>query len=394
MSEKNVVLIRNGELHDAIRKAGRKADLLIENGKIAKISKNIKAPAGARIIDASGLRVYPGFIDAHCHVGLSDFATRNHDYNEYTCPVTPHLRAIDAFNPFDLSVRQAALGGVTAFATGPGSANVVCGTFFAVKPFGTRVDDMIVKDPVAMKAAFGENPRGCYSEKSIASRMTTAALLRELLFKTREYMEKIEAAGEDRSKLPGFDMKLEAMIPVLKGELPLKVHAHQANDIFTAIRIAHEFNLKITLDHCTEGHLIASELAREGFPVAVGPTAGFPHKLELQNKSFVTPGVLAEAGCLVSIITDADVIESKYLPLMAAFAVKAGMDPFEALKAVTINPAKMLGLDGRIGSLEAGKDADILVTTVDPLSDFPVNEYRHIFINGIEIEQDSSISAR
>jgi len=382
----NMILIRNGELHDAVREEGRKADILIRDGKICQIADTVAAPADAKIIDASGLRVYPGFIDAHCHVGLYDFASSAHDYNEYTDPVTPQLRAIDAFNPLDPSVRLAALGGVTAFATGPGSSNVVGGTFIVVKPYGVRADDMVIKNPAAMKAAFGENPRRCYTGKSIASRMTTAAKLRELLFRTKEYMEKIEEANGVKSAMPGFDIKLNAMIPVLKRELPLKVHAHQTNDIFTAIRIAREFNLKITLDHCTEGHLIAKELAAEGFPAAIGPTAGSPGKLETRGKSFVTPGILSKAGCMVSIITDADVIESEYLPLMAGFAVKAGMNPFEALKAITINPAKMLELDDRIGSIEVGKDADILITTADPLCEFPINKFRHILINGNELE--------
>mgnify|MGYP003308908828 CR=1 FL=1 len=378
-------LLKGGTIYNAVVPEGKKQDLLFEDGKITQIAENLQPENDCRVIPVDGLRLYPGFIDAHCHVGLFDFATRLHDYNEYTDPVTPQLRAIDAFNPFAPAVKQAAQGGVTTFATGPGSANVVCGTFFAVKPFGVRVDKMIVKNPIAMKVAFGENPRSCYKGKSIDSRMSIAAKLRDILFQTRQYMEKKEKAEKEKTDPPNFDMKLEAMIPVLKREIPLKVHAHQANDMFTAIRIAREFDLKITLDHCTEGHLVAEELAQEGFPVAVGPTQGAPYKLELQNKTFKTPGILAKAGCSVSIITDADVIESQYLPLMAAFAIQSGMEPFEALKAITANPAKMLGLDDRIGTLEVGKDADILVTTADPLSEFPVNTFKYIFINGNEV---------
>ena len=251
-------------------------------------------------------------------------------------------------------------------APGPGSANVLGGTFLALKTVGTRVDHMVVKDPIAMKCAFGENPKRCYREEGNCTRMTTAAKLRELLFKASEYMEKKEAAAGDVFRKPAFDMKMEALIPVLKGEIPLKAHAHQANDIFTAIRIAREFGVKLTLEHCTEGHLIAGELAREGFPVAVGPSFGHATKFELRNKTFETPGILADAGCSVSIITDSPVIPQQYLPLCAGLAVKSGMKPFDALKAITINPARHIGIDRRVGSLEPGKDGDLVITDGSP----------------------------
>ncbi len=363
------MLIKNGTVYDAIHRDPYIADIRVENGKIAAIAADIAPAAGEEIIDAAGLRVYPGFIDAHCHIGLDNYGMGQvgWDYNEMGDCVAPHLRGIDSFNPHELGVKMALEAGVTTVCTGPGSANVLGGTFLAVKTKGNCVDDMIVKEPVAMKCAFGENPKRCYNTKGISARMTTAAKLREMLFKAREYMEKKDAAGDDKSKKPGFDMKLEALIPVLCGEMPLKAHAHRADDICTAIRIAKEFGVKMTIEHCTEGHLIVNELLRAGFPVAVGPTLTGASKLELMNKTFDTPGILAKAGLSVSIITDAPVIPEEYLPLCAGLAVNAGMDPFDALRAITINPARHIGIADRVGSLEVGKDADIVITDGDAM---------------------------
>ena len=243
---------------------------------------------------------------------------------------------------------------------------------------------MVVRDNVAMKCAFGENPKRVYRDKKDSSRMTTAALLRETLFKAGEYLEKKEAAGDDLSKRPAFDMKMEALIPVMKREIPLKAHAHAAEDIFTALRIAKEFQLKITLEHVTEGHLIVEELAAENVPLAVGPTLTSASKFELRNKSWVTPGRLAAAGCQVSIITDSPVIPQEYLPLCAGLAVQAGMDPFAALQAITINPARHAGIADRVGSLEAGKDADIVIMDGCP---FEVSSrVKHVLIDGRQID--------
>lgn len=363
------MLIKNGTVYDAVHRDPHIADIRVENGKIAAIGADIAPAAGEEIIDAAGLRVYPGFIDAHCHIGLDNYGMGQvgWDYNEMGDCVAPHLRGIDSFNPHELGVKMALEAGVTTVCTGPGSANVLGGTFLAVKTKGNCVDDMIVKEPVAMKCAFGENPKRCYNTKGISARMTTAAKLREMLFKAREYMEKKDAAGDDKSKKPGFDMKLEALIPVLRGEMPLKAHAHRADDICTAIRIAKEFGVKMTIEHCTEGHLIVNELLRAGFPVAVGPTLSSASKLELMNKTFDTPGILAKAGLSVSIITDAPVIPEEYLPLCAGLAVNAGMDPFDALRAITINPARHIGIADRVGSLEIGKDADIVITDGDAM---------------------------
>ena len=379
-----MICIKNGTLHTAVSKETFIADILIDGGKIVKIGKGLSAD-GAEVIDATGLQVYPGFVEAHCHIGLDGYGIgyEGHDYNELNDPVTPQVQAIDGINPFDPCMKMAAKAGVTCFATGPGSSNSIGGTFAAIKPVGTRVDNMIVKFPIAMKCAFGENPKRCYQKQGISSRMTNAAKIREALNKAKVYKAKIEAAGDDASKLPAYDQKSEALIPVLNHEIPLKAHAHQANDIFTAIRIAKEFGVGLTLEHVTEGHMIVDELAKENLPLAVGPTFGHASKFELQNKTWETPGILAKAGCHVSIITDAPVTPLHYLPLCAGLAIKAGMDEYDALRAVTINPAEHIGIADRVGSLEEGKDADVVIVDGGPFDVTGV--IKHVLINGEEV---------
>lgn len=379
-----MICIKNGTLHTAVSKETFIADILIDGGKIVKIGKGLSAD-GAEVIDATGLQVYPGFVEAHCHIGLDGYGIgyEGHDYNELNDPVTPQVQAIDGINPFDPCMKMAAKAGVTCFATGPGSSNSIGGTFAAIKPVGTRVDNMIVKFPIAMKCAFGENPKRCYQKQGISSRMTNAAKIREALNKAKVYKAKIEAAGDDASKLPAYDQKSEALIPVLNHEIPLKAHAHQANDIFTAIRIAKEFGVGLTLEHVTEEHMIVDELAKENLPLAVGPTFGHASKFELQNKTWETPGILAKAGCHVSIITDAPVTPLHYLPLCAGLAIKAGMDEYDALRAVTINPAEHIGIADRVGSLEEGKDADVVIVDGCPFDVTGV--IKHVLINGEEV---------
>ena len=380
-----MLCVRNGLLHDAIREEAYQADILVENGKIKAIGEHLETEEGVRIIEAEGLHVYPGFVEAHGHIGLDGYGIgyEGMDYNEQNDIVSPQLRGIDGVKPMDAAFAKAAEAGVTCVCVGPGSANVLGGTFVTIKTVGRRVEDMVVRDNVAMKCAFGENPKRVYREKKDSSRMSTAALLREMLFKTREYLEKKEAAGDDPAKKPAFDMKLEALIPVIKGEMPLKAHAHAAEDLFTALRIAREFGVKITLEHVTEGHLIVEELAKENVPLAVGPTLTSASKYELRNKSWTTPGLLAAAGCQVSIITDSPVIPQEYLPLCAGLAVQAGMDPFAALQAITINPARHAGIADRVGSLEVGKDADLVITDGCP---FEVStKVKHVFIDGKEV---------
>lgn len=344
-----------------------KGCLLIENGKIKEMAEEIDI--ACETIAAEGRIVTPGLIDAHCHVGMwedgMDF--EGADGNEMTEPVTPHLRAIDAINPMDRAFEDAYQAGVTTISTGPGSSNVIGGQFAVIKTFGNRIDDMIVKAPSAIKCAFGENPKKVYGEqhKAPLTRMATAALLRQALIEAKEYLKNKEA--EDEDKHPDFDMQHEALIPLFKKEIPLKAHAHRADDIFTAIRIAKEFDLKITLDHCTEGHLIVDYLKQEGLPAIVGPSLSERSKVELRSLTFETPGILNKAGIKIAIMTDHGVIPIQYLSLCAALAAKAGMDKEEALKAITLYPAEILEIEDRVGSLKVGKDADIVIWDRHPL---------------------------
>ena len=381
-----MLLIKNGYVKTMAGADIENGCVLIDDeGKIAAVGTDICAD-GAQVIDACGKLVTPGCVEAHCHIGVHNSAMRweGADYNEMSDPVTPHMRAIDGINPIDETFPLALSHGVTTACTGPGSANVVGGTFVAIKLAGNRVDDMILKNPVAMKVAFGENPKGCYGQrggKSPITRMATAALLRELLFKTRNYVQAKEAGKE-----PNFDMKLEAMIPVIKKEIPLKAHAHRADDIFTAIRIAKEFDVNLTLDHCTDGELIKDQLAAEGYSAFVGPTFGGKSKIELANKSFTTPGALHKAGVPISIITDAPVIPLEYLPMCAGFAVRAGLDYEEGWRAVTINPATQTGIGDRVGSLEVGKDGDVVIWQDDPLTVIGTQAYTTV-VNGKVVYQ-------
>ena len=342
--------------------------LIDDNGKIAAVDTDLTAPEGAVVIDAQGRLVTPGCVDAHCHIGLFNAAVgwEGHDGNEMSDPTTPHMRAIDSIYPQDETFAQAIRGGVTSACTGPGSANVVGGTFAAIKLCGKRIDDMIIKFPLAMKCAFGENPKRVYGQngrKSPTTRMATAAVLRELLFKSRNYLK-----AKEEGKDPAFDMKLEAMLPVMRKEIPLKAHAHRADDILTSIRIAKEFDVMLTLDHCTDGEVIADELAKEGYPAFVGPSFGEKSKIELINKSFKTPKALVEAGVEIAIITDAPVIPIQHLPMCAGLAHNAGLDYEEAWKAITIAAANLTGIGDRVGSLEVGKDGDVVIWDADPMT--------------------------
>ena len=379
-----MICIKNGTLHTAVAKEAFVADILVDNGKIVEIGENLCAE-DAEVIDATGLHVYPGFVEAHCHTGMAGHGIgyEGTDYNELGSPVTPQVRGLDGIQPMDPCLLEAAKAGVTCFATGPGSANAIGGTFCVIKSVGRCVDDMLVKNPVAMKCAFGENPKRCYEKKGISSRMTTAANIRIALKKAQLYKAQLEAAAGDPSKMPAYDEKSEALIPVLNKEIPLKAHAHQANDSLTAIRIAKEFDVNLTLEHVTEGHLIVDELVEANLPLAVGPTFGHATKFELQNITWDTPAVLANAGCHVSIITDAPFTPLDSLPICAGFAIAAGMSEYDALRAITINPAEHLGVADRVGSLEVGKDADIVVIDGSPFTIQGV--VKHVLIDGVEI---------
>jgi imidazolonepropionase-like amidohydrolase len=383
---KIMLALKNGRVYTMTGKVLERGTVLIDEGKIISVGEELDIPNECRVIDVHGQNIMPGFIDAHCHLGLfeNNMGFEGDDGNEITDPVTPQLRAIDGINPMDESFEDAYKAGVTCVATGPGSANVIGGQFAIIKTYGNRVDDMIVKESAAMKIAFGENPKRCYNalKKSPMTRMATASILRETLHKAKNYAKKVDdfEAGISEHQ-PEFDMKLEAMKAVMDHEIPLKAHAHRADDIFTAIRIAKEFSVELTLDHCTDGSLISEELGKENFAAIVGPSFGFKTKIELKNKSFKTPGDLQRAGVKVAIMTDSPVIPQEYLSLCAALAIKAGMDEMEALKAITINPAEILGIDDQVGSIEEGKDADLVVFDGNPLMDLHY-ETRLTMING------------
>ena len=352
-------------------------DFKIDKGVFTEVGTNLTANEGEDVQDLIGLYVFPGLVESHCHLGMEETAIRfeGDDVNEITDPITPNMRGIDGCNPMDETIESALKGGVTTVAAGPGSANVLGGTFFAYKTKGNCIDEMTIQNPLAMKAAFGENPKRCYKDKKIDTRMQISALLRETLEKTKEYLAKKEA-GKDVA----YDQKLEAMIPVVKRELPLKCHAHRADDILTAIRIAKEENIKITLDHVTDARCILPQIKESGFPCICGPALTHKSKFELANMSFETPNELYKAGILFSIITDSPVIPQQYLPLSAALAHKAGLPEYEAIKAITINPAKILGLDNRVGSIKVGKDADFVVCTKNILD--TQNEITAVYVDG------------
>ena len=352
-------------------------DFRIDKGVFTQVGKNLTPDVGEDVQDLNGLFVFPGLVESHCHLGMEETAIRfeGDDVNEITDPITPNMRGIDGCNPMDETIESALKGGVTTVAAGPGSANVLGGTFFAYKTKGNCIDEMTIQNPIAMKAAFGENPKRCYQGKKIDTRMQISALLRETLEKTKEYLAKKEA-GKDVA----YDQKLEAMIPVVKRELPLKCHAHRADDILTAIRIAKEENIKITLDHVTDARCILPQIKESGFPCICGPALTHKSKFELANMSFETPNELYKAGILFSIITDSPVIPQQYLSLSAALAAKAGLPEYEAIKAITINPAKILGLDNRVGSIKVGKDADFVICTKNILD--TQNEITAVYVDG------------
>lgn len=381
------MLIKNGKIYTMENREIFIGDIRILDGHISEIGAHLEQLEDEDVLDATNKYVYPGLVEAHCHLRMEESSIRmeGNDVNESSDPVTPHVRAIDGCNPMDETIRHACEAGVTTVAAGPGSANVIGGTFMVYKTYGNCIDDMVIKNPVAMKCAFGENPKRVYQESKIKTRMNIAALLRETLYKTKEYMEKKESARRNAGNTPAYDMRLEAMIPVLKKEIPLKCHAHRADDILTIIRIAKEFDIDVTLDHCTDGEVIKEKIKESGYPAIVGPALTHKSKFELANKSFTTPKTLMDEGVLVAITTDSPVIPQEYLSLCAGLAMKAGMEEIEALEAITINPAKILGLDNRLGSLKAGKDADIVICDGSILDSLTKVDYT--IINGKVVYQ-------
>ena len=364
-----MLLIKNGRVFTMKKKNDFNGFVLVEDGKIKKVDKAGKLTGEIeknceKVIDANGGYIMPGMIDAHCHVGMweNGIGFEGADGNEMTDPVTPHMRAIDGIYYKDRSFGDAREAGITTLVTGPGSANVIGGQFCALKTYGNSIEEMLLKEPVAMKMAFGENPKRVYNgqKKAPTTRMATAAVLRQALMEAKAYKERPE---EEKSKV---DFKKEALAQVFDGLL-VKIHAHREDDILTAIRIGKEFGLNFTIEHCTEGYIIKDKLKEENISVVVGPLLSFRSKYELTNSTIKNPGLLQKAGVKTAIMTDHHVIPIQYLPLCAGVAVKEGMDMLEALRAITIYAAEVCEIDDRVGSLEVGKDADIAVFDGNPL---------------------------
>lgn len=349
----------------------------IIDGKIAEIGRRdeivIHPASHEKVIEVPHGLIMPGLIESHCHMGITEEkkGMEGDDCNETVDPVTPYLRAVDAINTMDAAFDDAVRAGITSAMIGPGSSNVVGGQFAFVKTMGRRIDDLIVKAPAAMKVAFGENPKVNYygQNKSPATRMAIAGMLRRELSRAVSYARQKEEAARKGDAFEE-DFSMECWLPVLRGEIPLKAHVHRVDDIFTAIRVAKEFGLRMTLDHCSEGHLIAEELAAEGFPAIVGPDLASRSKIEVQNMAFKTVGVLNHAGVLTAITTDHPVSLIASLPLCAGLAVKSGLAMEEGYRAITINAARICGVEKRVGSLEVGKDADIAVFSGNPMEVF------------------------
>ena len=381
------MLIQNGVVHPMDAPVIPRGFVLLEGDKIAAVGPMEALPAGysGEVLDAEGGHILPGFIDAHCHLGLFGDALgfEADDGNESTDPCTPQLRAVDGVNPLDRGFREAREGGVTTVLTGPGSANPIAGQFAALKTDGRWVDEMVVKAPIAMKFALGENPKSVYNDRkeTPVTRMATAAIIRENLAKAQEYQDKQSKAEEDPDEdVPDYDAKLEALAPVATGALPAHFHAHRADDIATAVRISGEFGLKLVVVHGTEGYLVPELLAQANVPVITGPCLTDRSKPELVGQSLSNPARLRAAGVKVAICTDHPETPIQYLPLCAAMAVRGGMEPEDALAAITRDAAEIAGISKRVGTLTPGKDADVVVTSGHP---FDWNgEIRAVFLSG------------
>ena len=382
------MIIINAKIYTMIDKIIENGYIHIKNGKIFDIGDmNDLKKIDDEILDISQRLIFPGFIDPHCHLGMWEDAIgfEGADGNEDTDPITPNVYAIDAINPMDRCFKEAVESGVTTVVTGPGSCNPIAGNWIAIKTYGDRIDDMIVKNPVGMKFALGENPKTVYSNKNMApvTRMGTVSLIKEQLEKTLRYMKEIEKSYEDKENdLPDYDAKCESLIPVLKGDLKAFVHAHRADDIFTAIRLCKHYNINYVIVHGTEAHLIVEHLKKDNVSVITGPFLSDRSKPELKNLTPSCPGILSSGGVEFAICTDHPVIPIQYLNIAAGVAKREGLSEIEALKSITISAAKICGIDDRVGSIEIGKDADFVVFNKSPLS-IESKPYRVIILGKI-----------
>lgn len=373
-----MLIIKNGMIHDAINPVPFRSDILIENGKIVRIEECINEP-DAMVFDAEGKDIYPGFIDVHSHIGMFGYCTMTKEDVEKNDYFTPNNRGLDAINILEPSFRVAANAGVTTVCVGPGSVGCITGTAVALKTYGTHIDEMVVKDPVAMKAAMGENTKLRMPNK-VTTRMTITSVIRDSLIQAKEYKDKKDRAAETLSVMPAYNPKLEALIPVIEKKIPLKVHAYQTNDLFAILRIAKECDVEITLEHAADAYMLADELIKEEIPVAMGPFWGQATKYEAVNKSPAKALELLRAGCCLSVMSDAPATSEEYLPLCAGLLMREGASEFEALQTITINPAKHLRIEDRVGSITVGKDADIVIAKGCPMLMTVKPEV--VFING------------
>jgi imidazolonepropionase-like amidohydrolase len=366
-----VLCIRNAEIRTMADVSYERGVILIENGKIREIGESVNVPAEAKVVDAGGKLVTPGLIDVHTHLGVLELGVgpAGSDVNELTDPATPHVRAIDGINPLDQGFQDAYRSGVTTVQVMPGSGNVIGGEMVVLKTFGKIVDQMVLRHPSALKIAFGENPKQIYGSKNKmpSTRMGLAAILREQFVKAQNYLRKKEMAERHPDQLFERDIKMETLAKALKKEIQVRAHAHRADDIVTAIRIAREFDLDLTIEHCTEGHKIAEYIKESGYRVSVGPTMSSRSKVELGDKGWHTLISLAEQDVPFSITTDHPVIPIDYLITSAAIAVANGLDEEKAWQALTIRAAEHIGVAERVGTLETGKDADLVIWSQNPL---------------------------
>ena len=385
------MLIFNGVVHPVDAPVIPNGYVELEGGKIKGVGPIEALPKGCEgpSLDVKGGHIVPGFVDAHCHLGLFGDALKfeGDDGNEATNPCTPHVRAIDGVNPLDRCFQEAREGGVTTVLTGPGSANPISGQGIVIKTLGAWVDQMVLKAPATMKMALGENPKTVYNgrKETPTTRMGTASVIRTELARALEYMDRQDKADtEAGTNAPGYDPRLEALIPVLRGELPVHIHAHRADDIATAVRICREYGLQFVVVHGTEGYRVTELLAAEGVGVITGPILTDRSKPELAGLTIENPARLAKAGVEIAICTDHPVTPIQYLPLCAAVAVRGGLEPEEALRAITLGGARLAGVAHRVGSLTPGKDADVVVTSGHPLE--WTGSVEHVFINGIQVK--------
>ena len=369
-----MIAIKNGKVVTVTGETYEKADILVENGKIKAIGENLEIPENAEVIDAEGMWVTPGLIDCHTHISnFNEPRTMPSiplDGNEMSSPITPQIRAIDAVNPYDYAIDVVRKAGFSTVCILPGSANLIGGMGTVIKLRNVETaEEMEVPNCEQMKFALGENPKRCYGtdRKLPMTRMGSAALIRETLFKAKVYSDKLKAAELDPTKAPEADFQLNALVPVVRGEMRCRIHAHRSDDIMTAIRLAEEFGLDYTIEHCTEGHKIVNALKNKKARCTVGPHLLSPSKQELWNMRIDNPAILSEAGLTVSLTAD-EGSRTAYLPATIGLLIRNGLSEKAAFEGVTINPAKTLGLEDKIGSLEVGKDADIAIFDAYPFS--------------------------